>query len=60
MTMALTSGFDGGVMRETCDICIVVPYRTTPHVEGFHVVLHHLIAFCLAERIAGGAGLARA
>jgi len=23
-------------------------------VEGFHVVLHHLIAFCLAERIAGG------
>ncbi|HEV8473632.1 MAG TPA: SIS domain-containing protein [Methylomirabilota bacterium] len=53
-------GFDGGVMREMCDICIVVPYRTTPHVEGFHVVLHHLIAFCLAERIAGGAGLARA
>src|SRR5262249_12259530 len=54
------AGFDGGVMREMCDICIVVPYRTTPHVEGFHVVLHHLIAFCVAERIAGGAGLARA
>jgi D-sedoheptulose 7-phosphate isomerase len=54
------AGFDGGVMREICDICIVVPYRTTPHVEGFHVVLHHLIAFCLAERVAGGAGLARA
>jgi D-sedoheptulose 7-phosphate isomerase len=53
-------GFDGGVMREMCDISIVVPYRTTPHVEGFHVVLHHLIAFCLAERIAGGAGVARA
>lgn len=54
------AGFDGGVMREICAICIVVPYRTTPHVEGFHVVLHHLIAFCLAERVAGGAGLARA
>jgi D-sedoheptulose 7-phosphate isomerase len=54
------AGFAGGVMRELCDICIVVPYRTTPHVEGFHVVLHHLIAFCLAERIAGGAGPARA
>jgi D-sedoheptulose 7-phosphate isomerase len=54
------AGFDGGVMREMCDICIVVPYRTTPHVEGFHVVLHHLLAFCLAERIAGGAGVARA
>jgi D-sedoheptulose 7-phosphate isomerase len=54
------AGFDGGVMREMCDICIVVPYRTTPHVEGFHVVLHHLMAFCLAERIAGGAGRTRA
>ena len=48
------AGFDGGAMREMCDICIIVPYRTTPHVEGFHVMLHHLIAFCLAERIAGG------
>lgn len=49
------AGFDGGAMREVCDVCVVVPYDTTPHVEGFHVVLHHLIAFCLAERIAGGA-----
>jgi D-sedoheptulose 7-phosphate isomerase len=53
------AGFDGGAMRAVCDVCVVVPYDTTPHVEGFHVVLHHLIAFCLAERIAGGAGLAR-
>jgi hypothetical protein len=37
----------------------VVPYDTTPHVEGFHVVLHHLMAFCLAERIAGGASTRR-
>ncbi len=57
-TIGLT-GFDGGAMREACDACVVVPYDTTPHVEGFHVVLHHLIAFCLAERIAGGEGLAR-
>ena len=53
------AGFDGGAMAETCDVCVVVPYDTTPHVEGFHVVLHHLLAFCLAERIAGPAGLAR-
>jgi len=45
------SGFDGGVMKEICNICIVVPYNTTPHVESFHTVLHHLIAFCLAEKI---------
>jgi D-sedoheptulose 7-phosphate isomerase len=53
------AGFDGGAMREVCDVCVVVPYETTPHVEGFHVVLHHLIAFCLAERIAGGASTRR-
>lgn len=53
------AGFDGGAMRDVCDACIVVPYDTTPHVEGFHVVLHHLIAFCLAERIGGVGGSAR-
>lgn len=45
------SGFDGGAMKEMADACVVVPYRTTPHVESFHVVLHHLITFCLAEKI---------
>ncbi len=44
-------GFDGGAMRELADVCVVVPYSTTPHVEAFHVVLHHLVTFCLAEKI---------
>jgi len=46
------AGFDGGAMKELADACIVVPYDTTPHVESFHVVLHHLITFCLAEKVA--------
>ncbi len=50
------SGFDGGAMKEECDVCIVVPYNTTPHVEGWHVVLHHLLAFGVAERIAAHEG----
>ena len=33
------------------DVCIVVPFDSTPQVESFHVVLHHLIAFTLKERI---------
>jgi len=45
------AGFDGGAFREVCDECLIVPYDTTPHVEAFHVVLHHLITFALAERI---------
>lgn len=45
------SGFDGGAMKEVADACIVVPYNTTPHVESFHVVLHHMVTFCLADKI---------
>ena len=45
------SGFDGGAMKDLADICVVVPYDSTPHVESFHIVLEHLIANCLAERI---------
>jgi D-sedoheptulose 7-phosphate isomerase len=45
------SGFDGGLFNEVCDVNLVVPYETTPHVESFHVTMHHLITFCLAERI---------
>lgn len=36
-------GFDGGVLREVCDASIVVPIESTPQVEGFHLVLTHLI-----------------
>lgn len=45
------AGFDGGTMRELADLCIVVPNGMTSHVESFHVALHHLITFCLAEKI---------
>jgi len=49
-TVGLT-GFDGGAFKEICDACIIVPYDTTPHVEGFHVVIHHLIFKSLTEKI---------
>lgn len=45
------SGFDGGAMKDVADVCIVVPFDATPHVEAFHVVLQHLIAFRLKEKI---------
>lgn len=46
------AGFDGGAMKEMADACVVVPANSTPQVEAFHVVLHHLIVFCLKEKIA--------
>jgi len=45
------AGFDGGVLRRIADACIVVPINSTPHVEGFHVVLTHLISAKLRELI---------
>ena len=45
------AGFDGGAMKELADVCVVVPFNATPHVEAFHVVLQHLIAFRLREKI---------
>lgn len=50
------SGFGGGALKETADVCLVVPIDTeplgTPLVESFHVVLHHLICTALRLRIA--------
>ena len=46
------AGFDGGVLKEISDACIVVPINSTPHVEGFHSVLAHLICVRLRELIA--------
>jgi D-sedoheptulose 7-phosphate isomerase len=45
------SGFDGGVMKDMADECVVVPYPSTPQVESFHLALEHLICSCLREKI---------
>jgi D-sedoheptulose 7-phosphate isomerase len=49
------AGFDGGVLKTAADACIVVPAESTPHVEGMHLVLTHLMAEQLRERISSGA-----
>tara|TARA_Y100000034_G_scaffold133699_1_gene199924 strand:+ start:3867 stop:4499 length:633 start_codon:yes stop_codon:yes gene_type:complete len=45
------AGFDGGKMKEMSDACIVVPKDSTPHVEGFHSVLQHLIVDRLTQLV---------
>lgn len=44
-------GFDGGVMKEIVDASIVVPINSTPQVEGFHLVLTHLICSLIREQL---------
>lgn len=50
------SGFDGGVLKSAADSCIVVPAQSTPHVEGMHLVLTHLISEQLREKISAKPG----
>jgi D-sedoheptulose 7-phosphate isomerase len=45
------SGFDGGVMKEMVDVCVVVPFNSTPQVESFHLAIEHLICLCLKHKI---------
>lgn len=44
-------GFDGGSLKEIADVCIVVPIDSTPQVEGFHLVLTHLICSFIREQL---------
>ncbi len=45
------AGFDGGKIKEEGDACVVVPKESTPHIEGFHLVVQHLIVDRVRERI---------
>jgi D-sedoheptulose 7-phosphate isomerase len=45
-------GFDGGVMKKIADVCITVPINSTPQVEGFHLVLTHMICSIVKDRLA--------
>jgi D-sedoheptulose 7-phosphate isomerase len=44
-------GFDGGVLRSIADASVLVPANSTPQVEGFHLVLTHLISARLKQAI---------
>lgn len=49
-------GYDGGALRQMADASVIVPRSTgghtsTPHVEGFHEVYHHLICERLLQLV---------
>jgi len=41
-TVGLT-GNDGGKMLTACDICIVVPSRSTPRIQEAHITIGHIL-----------------
>jgi D-sedoheptulose 7-phosphate isomerase len=42
VTIGLTGG-DGGLMRELCDHCLVVPSGETPRIQEGHILLGHVL-----------------
>src|SRR5262249_15269736 len=49
-------GYDGGALRTMADASVIVPraangHTSTPHVEGFHEVFHHLICERLLQLV---------
>ena len=52
------AGFDGGVLKSAADACVVVPADSTPHVEGMHLVLTHLMCEQLRELVKPGSSRA--
>lgn len=44
-------GFDGGVLHKIAEASVLVPANSTPQVEGFHLVLTHLICARLKQAI---------
>ncbi|MDA4131637.1 MAG: SIS domain-containing protein [Thaumarchaeota archaeon] len=49
------TGFDGGILKTAADACIVVPADSTPHVEGMHLVVTHLMGEQLRAMISSKA-----
>lgn len=50
ITIGLT-GFDGGKLKEACDICIVVPSETMQIIEDVHSSILHAISTAVREYV---------
>jgi D-sedoheptulose 7-phosphate isomerase len=50
-TIGLT-GFQGGKMKELCDICVVVPADNMQVIEDVHLSVSHAIFLSLKQRLA--------
>jgi len=44
-------GFDGGELRKISDASIVVPINSTPQIEGFHLVITHMICSIIKDQL---------
>jgi D-sedoheptulose 7-phosphate isomerase len=57
VTLGLT-GFQGGKMKDLCDICVVVPSDNMQIIEDLHLCVSHAIFTCIREKLSATASAA--
>jgi len=53
-TRAITAGltgFQGGMMKRLCDVCVVVPSNNMQIIEDLHLSLAHAVFIAIREKI---------
>lgn len=58
-TMAL-AGFDGGLLKQTADLCLVIPCSNMQQIEDAHMVVLHILFSELLRMASAEAGAATA
>jgi D-sedoheptulose 7-phosphate isomerase len=57
ISLGLT-GFEGGKMKDLCDICVVVPSDNMQIIEDLHGCVSHAVFTCIREKLATTASAA--
>ena len=52
------TGFEGGKMKQLCDLCLVVPSDNMQHIEDAHVAISHSVFLAIRDHITSGQGTA--
>jgi len=55
-TAMVLTGFDGGRVKELCELCLVVPSNNMQHVEDAHLCAAHAIFTAVRERMMRASG----
>lgn len=46
------SGEDGGTMQKYCDLCLMVPSRSTPRIQEAHITVGHILCDLIESKLA--------
>ncbi len=53
------TGFDGGKMKDLCDVCVILPSRNMQIIEDFHLSVTHAISSVIRRKVFDGSAVQR-